>query len=369
MHFLLIGNRENRRTAFFTAVLEKKKIPYTLCSYLDLLEKKVTIEKILKEKALKKETLIRIDSPGENFEVEKQLISLGAPAAGKISCKKALALTYEKGRIYYPVQKYEGFKRFLQDIKKQAPAARFVQDVPDILTMFDKKKTKELLQKNHINSPELITGWYFFEQLTGQTDTKGLSRFFLKLPYSSSASGMAAVMIHQKRKQIICYTTMEMVKKRGAVKMYNSLKVKKLCDRKTITALAEWILNRGGFAERWLPKQGEQNRVFDVRQLVIRGEACHRVVRLSDSPFTNLHLGNTRGPDGLYGEYGGKIKKLAEKAARVFPDSHYAGIDITLSTSGTLSVLELNPFGDLLPGITYKGKSTYEMEIETLLGL
>jgi hypothetical protein len=49
---------------------------------------------------------------------------------------------------------------------------------------------------------------------------------------------------------------------------------------------------------------------------------------------------------------------------RQFPGSLYAGVDIAISPNfAEHHVLEVNAFGDLLPGLLHQGLDTYEAEV------
>ena len=63
-----------------------------------------------------------------------------------------------------------------------------------------------------------------------------------------------------------------------------------------------FILQEGAIVEEWLPKAVFQGKQFDLRVVVIKGVAKHFVVRLGNSPMTNLHLGNARGDAALFRE-------------------------------------------------------------------
>lgn len=70
-------------------------------SYLDILQDKVDLPAVLSQT-----DYLRLESPGENFELLRQLLALGAEhpnlgAAEQISAQKSLTLPFEKGRIQY----------------------------------------------------------------------------------------------------------------------------------------------------------------------------------------------------------------------------------------------------------------------------
>ena len=63
-----------------------------------------------------------------------------------------------------------------------------------------------------------------------------------------------------------------------------------------------------------------------------------------------------------------EIKELAEKTAACFPASLYMGIDILVTANLRKTVvLEINAFGDLLPGLLDKGETCYEAQIKAQL--
>ena len=62
-----------------------------------------------------------------------------------------------------------------------------------------------------------------------------------------------------------------------------------------VADLIDALAREGVQVEEWLPKAGLDESVFDLRVVVIGGEARHAVVRMGPGPMTNLHLGNRRG--------------------------------------------------------------------------
>jgi hypothetical protein len=125
--------------------------------------------------------------------------------------------------------------------------------------------------------------------------------------------------------------------------------------------------------EEWIPKAGLDGQTFDLRVVVIAGQAQQVVVRLSRSPMTNLHLKNQRGDlsallDRMGAEAWQAARRTCERAVALFPGSLYAGVDLLIAPGYRRhAVLESNAFGDLLPGITHGGLDTYAAEISALL--
>ena len=85
--------------------------------------------------------------------------------------------------------------------------------------------------------------------------------------------------------------------------------------------------------------------------------------------MTNLHLRNPRRSWEFAREYIGSAAAHAalqtgEAALRCFPRSLYAGIDLMFAPGlRHHALLELNAFGDLLPGTLHEGQDTYTAEI------
>jgi hypothetical protein len=90
--------------------------------------------------------IVRIETPGRDFEIERQLIALGANGSdlqSGISAEQALSLAFDKGRIWYPHQWYLGFCEVLKRIEVQlaeAPPAHLMQPPDAIMVMFDKPR-------------------------------------------------------------------------------------------------------------------------------------------------------------------------------------------------------------------------------------
>ena len=122
-----------------------------------------------------------------------------------------------------------------------------------------------------------------------------------------------------------------------------------------------------------MPKASRQGKNFDLRVVVINGQAQHIVMRSSSSPMTNLHLGNARGDlDALISELGPERFALAQDCAalahRPFSDqSLYAGADIMFSPScDEVMAIEINAFGDLIPNVFIDGEDTYGAEVRAI---
>ena len=391
----IIANPENRRVGLLQQALANLNLPpATVISYADLITGKQNLEQF------KPNNIIRFDSPEKNFEVDKAIIAAGDLREGvegeegvegvegnthqQISSQEVAKLEFDKGRILYPRQWYLGWRNLLQRWEARSnltpnpsPCVRRggleVMNHPrDIAVMFDKPRCHERFSKNKVPVARSLGKIHSYEHLREQMQAQGLERVFIKLSHGSSASGVIAYRANSCFESAI--TTVERVREDGETLLYNSRRIRNYTKREEIADIINILTAEGVQVEEWLPKARLQGCGFDLRVVVINGEAQHTVVRLGKSPMTNLHLGNERGNleeflEKVSDDNWQKMKKTCEQAAGLFPNSLYCGVDLMILPDWEQhAVLEINAFGDLLPGITHCGLSTYESELKALLG-
>lgn len=374
-HFVVVGNPENRRVTLFQTALAELGLPTAdVVAYIDLLNGRSHLEQIVRPGSI-----IRIESPGRNFEVEKLLLRLGAEVAEAegspwISRDAAMQLEFDRGRIFYPRQWYLGFGAALKGLQKQLAGCnphQLMNQPSDIAVMFDKIQCHALFNRDRVPTPKSLGAIASFGDLMARMQAMKQWRVFIKLAHGSSASGVVAFATNGKRFQAI--TTVELVVADGEVKLYNSRRIRDYRDRHDIATIIDTLCRDRVQVEAWVPKASMGDRVFDLRVVAIAGQGKHVVVRLSKSPMTNLHLKNKRSePTALIAKMGAQAWENAidtcEQAARIFPNSLYAGIDLLIPVGFKQPlVLEVNAFGDLLPDITHNGLDTYTTEIVAAL--
>ncbi len=371
MRILVIGNPENRRVHLFCgAALRLRGVAPDVVSYLDLLTGKTRLEAHLRPG-----TLLRIESPGENFEVEKRLIARGAGAGERpgesLPAPAALQLAPDPGRIRLLRQWYLGFRTLLEEwdgLLDVAPGVVPLNRPAAIALMFDKVACQARLREGDVAVPPSLPGVTGYaalrERLAG-----GYGRVFIKPAHGSSASGVVAYRVGKGREEAV--TSVELVRKGGAVQLYNSLKVRRYTDGRDIALLLDYILGEGAIVEAWIPKAALGGWTFDVRVVVVGGQARHVLPRLGPGPLTNLHLGNRRGEAAALAQLLGperyaQLLRTATAAVRAIPGTFYAGVDLLIPAGlGTPRVLEVNAFGDLLPNLLHAGEDTYTAELTT----
>ncbi|MGB6299951.1 MAG: STM4014 family protein [Rivularia sp. (in: cyanobacteria)] len=410
----IIANPENRRVGLLQKAIANLNLPpATVISYADLITGKQNLE-------VTPNNIIRFDSPEKNFDVDKAIIAVGDLREGeegeeinnyqRISSEDVEKLEFDKGRILYPRQWYLGWRNLLLRWEKNltpspSPCLRRgeknlttesspclsrgeknlttksspclsrggleVMNHPgDIAVMFDKPRCHERFSKNNVPVARSLGKIHNYEHLRQQMQSQGLERVFIKLSHGSSASGVIAYRANSRFESAI--TTVERVREDGETLLYNSRRIRNYTKREEIADIINILTAEGVIVEEWLPKARLQGCGFDLRVVVIDGEAQHTVVRLGKSPMTNLHLGNERGDindflDKVGEQNWQKMKQTCEQAAALFPNSLYCGVDLMILPDWEQhAVLEINAFGDLLPGITHRGLSTYESELKAV---
>lgn len=364
--FIIIGNPENRRIRFWQEAVQKTGRTCQVLSYLDILNQKIHLEALVRPS-----TLIRIESPGENFEITKRLIALGAtsPLENKnlISAKAALNLKNDTGRIRYTRQWFLGYQMLLKQIKQSVSTIKnvhFINHPDSIAFLFDKMASQDDLAQKGIPVPPKIGQIESYEHFQSLLSKNTFQQVFLKPIHGSSASGVLAYR-RLKNKEIM-RTSVELVASGQNIKLYNSLKIRTYHDKTSIKIIIDTLAKDGLRAEQWIPKASLENGAYDFRIVTIGGQARHTIARQSTSPMTNLHLGNRRGNlDDIINKIGveswNNLQNLASQTAQLFNGLTYIGMDVLLKNDyQEAMILEMNAFGDLLPNCEHWGENTYE---------
>jgi len=370
--FVVIGNPGSRRIEMFQAALAGLRLPAArVVSYLDLLSGKEALSRLVRDGAV-----VRIESPGKDFDVERALIAAGAEVADgdegcdHISAQAARNLSFERGRIHFPFQWYLGYRATLRLTEGQlaeCPPHRLMNSPAEVALMFDKIACHNLLNSRGVPVARSLGAVNSFDDLVERMREQNRLRVFVKLAHGSSASGVVAYQSDGRRHQAT--TTVEMLRLNGELRLYNSRRIRVYRDWREIAELIDALCRHRVHVEQWLPKAGFDNRTFDLRVVVIAGRACHAVARLSRSPMTNLHLLNERGDLNAVRERIGQAAwdaamRNCERAMECFPGSLYAGIDLLFTPDHSRqAVIEVNAFGDLLPGVFWQGQETYAAEL------
>ncbi|MFF3263505.1 STM4014 family protein [Streptomyces sp. NPDC002932] len=358
--FAVVGNPGNRRVGLFQEAVRAAGLPPArVVSWLDVLNGAAVF--------LPGET-VRIDSPGEDAEVERLLRGVEDPT-----------------RVEGSSRWYARFTSAVREVARAAAGAGAVLlDGPgDIAVLFDKRLCHGVLAAAGVPVPASPTSGPGAPPVRGWADVhglmaeRGMPRVFVKLAHGSSASGVLAVETAGPGR--VRATTS--VERDGSGRLHNSLRVRRLTTEGEVAAVVDALAPDGLHVERWLPKASQRGRAADLRVVVVDGRATHAVVRTSRSPMTNLHLGGARGDlheaRAAVAAAGGNWRAalaVCEQAGDAFPDTLCVGVDLLPSTGWRrFAVGEVNAFGDLLPRLTglpgsgAEGLDTYAAQVAAVL--
>ena len=368
--FLLIGNAENRRVTLFQEALARQGLPPAhVVPWVEFLSNPARLADLPDTEAL-----VRIDSAGESWEVEKALLARGYPDARERDCThltpaEVAALENDHGRILCPRQYHLGFLKTLaelQGIFAAHPRWRVLQSPASIADLFDKRITSRRYAALGVPVPEPLDGVTDPESLRQRMREQDCREVFVKLSCGSSASCLAIYRRGRARDTLV--TTIE----QAATGWYNSLKVRRIDEPARVDEVLGFLLAEGSQVERSIPKARLGGDYFDCRVLTVRGEPAFTVVRQSRHPITNLHLGGWRGElDALHAAAPPNEWEDAMESCRTVARAHdclHVGIDLMFEDFFTgHRVLEANAFGDLLPNLRRDGLTVYEWEIREAL--
>ncbi|MFJ1596096.1 STM4014 family protein [Streptomyces sp. NPDC088261] len=359
----VVGNPDNRRvTLFQDAVRAAGLPPARVVAWRDVLR----ADGAAAAGFAAGET-VRIDSPGEDREVELLLRGAGDPT-----------------RVEGTARWYGRFTAAVHTLAREAVAAgaTVLDDPGELAVLFDKRLCHGVLDRAGVPVPlsptsgptaPAVSGWADVRALMAEA---GLRRAFVKPAHGSSASGVLAVETAGPGR--VRATTS--VERDAEGRLFNSLRVRSYPTEREVAAIVDTLAPDGLHIERWLPKAGQHGRAADLRVVVVAGRATHAVVRTSRSPMTNLHLGGTRGDldaaraaMAAAGSGFDEALSICERAAARFPGTHCVGVDL-LPFAGwrRFAVGEVNAFGDLLPRLTglpgsgAEGLDTYGAQVAAL---
>lgn len=371
--FTVIGDPTLNRTQLFIDAARAAGVDAEVCSYLDILGDKDGWREKLHDR------LVRIETPGRDFEVDIGIRRLGASLCddtpfSRYSSEELATLKCDAGRIFGTRQWYVGLIELLSKIQAAAlrSGAQFMNRPQDIITMFDKSSCHQELQLAGAPVPRALpTPPKDFESLMAALHAENWTRAFLKPRYGSAGNGVVALAFSGDK--MVATTAVQVAGSGDKSFLYAGSKLRPYTRRPEIERLINTLCREPLHVEEWVPKAGFAGRTFDIRVVTIRGRACHLMLRRSKGPITNLHLDAEKGSEELLKENAGSdavalVRATAESVAAHFKKSLYMGIDIALTpTFKRAVVLEVNAFGDLLEGVQWRGGDTYTWEIRAAL--
>ena len=239
--YFVIGNLENRRIDFFREALKKLKgKPLNEIHYLDILRDNFDWSKIPDN------AIIRLESPGENFEVEKHLISKGSD--------QEIQIEEDYGRVRHLTEWYAGYKKLLKEIELQTKdkQVRWFNSPEAVITMFDKKLCHQAFEKHQVSSTSLTGSLENYCQLRELMAREKKHSVFIKPTNGSSASGIIALKTAGTR--VSAYSSLS--QKNG--KLYNSLRISNYTNETTVAEIINTMGRRKLYSRRMAAES--QNR-------------------------------------------------------------------------------------------------------------
>ena len=346
MDFLVFSRADSLRVKLFQQALANLGMPPAkVCSYHDVLDGKIP--------TVDRNVLVRLESPGRDFELERRLIQMGG---GPEVSPEVLS----RGALRHPHCWFQGLTSLMVRVGKLFPKEAFLQQPGDILKMFHKPRCSQVLARHGIPVPPTLEPFSNADKLDRVLDRHQLQGAYLKLFCGSSASGMVAY-----DRQGFAFSTMQQV----GDGFLNSRRVHRYNGREAINEMIGYLRREGLHAEAWIPKARLGGQPCDLRVVVINGEPSHSVVRVGKTTFTNLILGGRREPLERLSEMTDleSVMETCRKVGRVFPESLYMGVDLLIDRDGSKHyVAEVNAFGDLLPDFLHRGEDTYTAELRSL---
>jgi hypothetical protein len=328
----------------------------------------------------KRDVVFRVESPGKNWLVEKELLKIGAreldvdrPAMWRqLTPGQASAIENDPGRVWPIRTWFLGFRSVLTRMAKAAgPHARWMNSPQNVVAMFDKSETDLRLAAAGATVPQSLGIPVCFDDLLARMQAAARSRVFIKPCHGSSASGVVAFEMSGSKMQ--AWSTLELVNRDGELQLYNDRRIRRYVGAREVAPLIDAVCGERAVAQVWWPKAGWRGKRFDLRVVVIGGRARHVVPRLSPHPMTNLQVGAERGnPDDLRRDAGeenwARMLAECELATTAFPGNLYCTFDVLVSPGWrNFAIAEANAFGDLLNGSRDDGKDPYGAQLEFYL--
>lgn len=359
--FVLLGAGAGKRVRLMQAARAALGLPPAqLVEWRDWLA-----QPALLDAALARPCVLKIESPGDDPGLYYALLQDGCRALGV-----AVPRPPEHGELSLSAAWFTGLTGAMNRIAAtlaRLPHVRVLNAPDELLLMTDKLRCQQHLQAHRVPVPPLLGPIEGDAHLRALLDTHGLDRVFVKARYGSSASGVVAYR-RNRRGAEQATSSAHLVQGPDGARLYNDKRLRRYERRADIAQLVDLLATQGAYAEAWLPKPRHGKGHYDLRVLTIGGQPAHRVARVGAAMMTNLHLDNRRADaDALLDAADqAALAQAARQAASAFPASHVIGLDI-VARHGRAHVLEANAFGDLLPGLLYRGLDSYAAQSQAYL--
>lgn len=264
---IVFCNPETRRATDFAAAAQARwKTRPLLLPWLRLLRGEIPWDRLIGD-----ETIVRLDSPGKNWAVEKEILLIGAEEEDeypwrRFSTRETERLGYDPGRIWPQRQWFLGWRRLLrvleQRLKEVGRPFRWMNAPSAVLAMFDKAETQERLERLAVSVPQALGLPRSFDDLLVRMHAARRDRVFLKPCHGSSASGVVAFEMCGSRMQ--AWSTATASTNGGEIQLHNHRKVRLYTSLGEIQVLVDAVCAERALAQVWWPKAGWQGERVDL---------------------------------------------------------------------------------------------------------
>lgn len=311
-------------------------------------------------------TVMRLESPGRDFEVMKLLLQAGQREVPAESQNDWATLPDRKGQLVRPGLFYQGFCRVLRGLRRsfdQRPRLQPLACPLAVAELFDKNATSVRLTAADIPCPPSLCPPPSAKELLVELRARSWPTAYVKLNTGSSATGIAVV--HALDEPAWAITSLVPIDG----EFYNTRRLQRVSGAELEAALG-FILGESSCVQLGIPMAQIDGQNFDVRVVVIHGAPAFTIFRLSSNPMTNLHLGGRRGDTAacraaIPARAWLDVIDHCVEAAKLYPCAA-VGVDL-LFERGYFQhyILELNAFGDWFPGfVDEQGRTVHRYEIE-----
>jgi hypothetical protein len=316
--------------------------------------------------AFERPALVRLESPGRDWEVSKRFFHIGSQTTGKGVETDWLSLPYRKGYLVQPELLYQGFRRVLQGLRASfdsKPQLRPLCCPLTVAELFDKNATQARLNEASLPTPRALSAPDSAAQLLEQLREAGFRTTYVKLNTGSSASGI--VVVHRAGPSV--WGISSLIRLRDG---FASTRRLQRYEGSDLEAVLAFLLGEGACVQEGISMAQIDGQNFDVRVVMIHGQPRFTIFRLSTAPMTNLHLGGRRGePLRCRREIPPRAWLDAldhcSEVARLYP-AEVLGVDLLFERGSFRPfLLEVNAFGDFFPGLVdATGRSVHWASIE-----
>lgn len=298
--------------------------------------------------------IVRVESPGSDAETFHAFATLGGALASD-----APSTQWRPRRAWM-----RGLTLALERIEASCEGRVLTHRAADVVLMTDKLCCAQRLESEGLPSPRTEEAPQDVQTLRRMVDAWPRRAVFVKSRWGSSAAGVFAYRRENGRERLVTTTRLES----GVPFQHKRPWVYDRADE--IDALLAPVLADGAIVQSWIPKAGTAEGAFDLRVLVLGGRVAHRVARVGRSTITNLHLGARRleveEALGGFPRAWGRVEEVCLRVASCFDPGAMVALDVGLDPRGRVFVIEINAWGDYLPGLLHSGLDAYERQFRDL---